>query len=386
MSNDKSTPPPPPSEPQQTPSTIAEVPPSPPVGSPEIDRIELISRARTFLHSPQVRNEDVAAKRRFLAEKGLTVPEVEGLIRELPVQAPLIPPRTYPQPPPSNLPNLLIGLARILSWLAGSSAVLLFLYFRHIYPRLSKSYEARIAIRNHQKDLFQKLTTSLESYKTTQLEAYADLPRPLPYKEDKKYQEHHNLEGILTTSENVQDIPLPSLLRCAIEELVSKKEAVTSQAIFDLLENRIPLLQTDEGAPYIEKMWETLNTTPIFKSEETEGATVWLYVPLLPPTVTPILSSMTTLKDVMPSSPPPTNRYQHTYQALVDFTGYLTGQLYALRNPYRGPGAGNTSPVSSQEEDIRREIKALKGLILNRRSFMPTIPRPSAPPNPIVTP
>ncbi len=117
-----------------------------------VDRTDLVEKARTFLHSPQVRSEDNAAKRKFLVEKGLTDVEIEGLLRELvsrilwilplrhthksfvePAPAPVIPPRTYPQPPPSNLPNLLIGLARIISWIVGGSAAVLFMYF--VSPR-----------------------------------------------------------------------------------------------------------------------------------------------------------------------------------------------------------------------------------------------------------
>ena len=58
----------------------------PPVQSdhpPPTDRTELIQRARAFLTSPQVRHEDAVAKRRFLAEKGLTDAEIEGLLYEV---------------------------------------------------------------------------------------------------------------------------------------------------------------------------------------------------------------------------------------------------------------------------------------------------------------
>ena len=58
----------------------------PPVQSdppPPTDRTELIQRARAFLTSPQVRHEDASAKRRFLAEKGLTDTEIEGLLYEV---------------------------------------------------------------------------------------------------------------------------------------------------------------------------------------------------------------------------------------------------------------------------------------------------------------
>ena len=47
------------------------------------DRGLLLDRARAFLTSPQIRHEEPAAKRRFLAEKGLNEVEIEGLMREL---------------------------------------------------------------------------------------------------------------------------------------------------------------------------------------------------------------------------------------------------------------------------------------------------------------
>jgi hypothetical protein len=47
------------------------------------NRTELISRARSFLTSPQIRHEDISAKRRFLVEKGLSDAEIAGLLQEL---------------------------------------------------------------------------------------------------------------------------------------------------------------------------------------------------------------------------------------------------------------------------------------------------------------
>lgn len=51
------------------------------VASP--DRAELLTRARAFLASPQVRLQDSDAKQTFLAEKGLTPSEINLLLREL---------------------------------------------------------------------------------------------------------------------------------------------------------------------------------------------------------------------------------------------------------------------------------------------------------------
>jgi Pex14 N-terminal domain len=46
------------------------------------DRTELFDRARTFLNSPQILDQDAIAKRKFLSEKGLTESEIEHLLRE----------------------------------------------------------------------------------------------------------------------------------------------------------------------------------------------------------------------------------------------------------------------------------------------------------------
>ena len=47
------------------------------------DRSDLLAKARSFLASPQVRNEDVKAKRAFLVEKGLNDTEIVELLRTI---------------------------------------------------------------------------------------------------------------------------------------------------------------------------------------------------------------------------------------------------------------------------------------------------------------
>lgn len=89
MSDDSHPQPSKPSEPAPSP-TQNEAPRPPQINSdvqvtPEVvsDRAQLLERARNFLHSPQVRNEDNSAKYRFLAEKGLNEVEIRGLLHEL---------------------------------------------------------------------------------------------------------------------------------------------------------------------------------------------------------------------------------------------------------------------------------------------------------------
>lgn len=47
------------------------------------DRSLLLSRARGFLQSPQIANQDAFSKRQFLQEKGLHEPEIEFLLRDV---------------------------------------------------------------------------------------------------------------------------------------------------------------------------------------------------------------------------------------------------------------------------------------------------------------
>jgi hypothetical protein len=47
------------------------------------DRSELLTRARSFLTSPQVQNQNASAKYTFLAEKGLNDDEIKSLLRTL---------------------------------------------------------------------------------------------------------------------------------------------------------------------------------------------------------------------------------------------------------------------------------------------------------------
>lgn len=47
------------------------------------ERAELVSRARAFLTSPQIKSQDILARRKFLSEKGLNDFEINGLLSEL---------------------------------------------------------------------------------------------------------------------------------------------------------------------------------------------------------------------------------------------------------------------------------------------------------------
>ncbi|KAI6137755.1 hypothetical protein BKA82DRAFT_3553619 [Pisolithus tinctorius] len=158
------------------------------------DRIELVSRARTFLSAPEIRSQDLDAKATFLSEKGLTSNEINRLLRELP---PPIPPRTYPPSLPSALPSLLLGVARVLTWITGSSAVVFLIYYHYLLPRLSKSYEGRLALRNHQLSLLSRLRDSAERLKSEQSQSYKEFPRLLKYHEEEPFASFERLDDVI---------------------------------------------------------------------------------------------------------------------------------------------------------------------------------------------
>ncbi|EGO02042.1 hypothetical protein SERLA73DRAFT_166545 [Serpula lacrymans var. lacrymans S7.3] len=337
------------------------------------DRIELISRARSFLTSPNIRDQNILSKRSFLSEKGLTAPEIEALLRELPLQLPLVPPRTYPQPAPSNLPNLLIGLARIFTWITGTSAALLFIYYRFILPRITRTYEARHMLIKHQSSLLSRFTDSLRTLKDTQESSYVELPRKSHPAEDSRYAQHHTLEALLAAigDGDPESIPDETLLRCALEELTEPKDsgAVSTEKLFHHFEAKVLWLQGEDGAQRQGKLWYTLNTNPPLPSE-----LLWKYNPPQS-NIAPLLPALSKLKTSLQSrSTIPSvasAATQNALQTLSDFTGYITTQTYSLNLPIRGGFGMSTSVgLGAEEDELRREIRALKGLVLNRRSFL----------------
>ncbi|PFH51399.1 hypothetical protein AMATHDRAFT_3060 [Amanita thiersii Skay4041] len=378
------------SDPSKPPSSSSAAPQH----EPDLDRTDLLSRARTFLKSPQVTDQDAASKRKFLIEKGLHENEIDTLLQEAPHTTPAIPPRNYPQPPPSNLPNLILGLARVFSWITGGSAILLFIYWRFLLPRIVQTSLARRSLRSHYSTLLQKFTSSLSSFKEAQAESYSLLPRVSPYREPKEYGVCQTVADILRLLDEKQPdyttIPPITLLRIGISGLRHRREddvAPTTEELFRYLEEKIPWLVTEDGLSFEQSLWDTLTTCPLFESATSsspdpqtgsEGTlTRWSFHPSDPPVPSPLQESLKNLSDTLPrATEREENRFQHTLQTLSDFTGYLSTQVYL---PYRSSssafsGFSNVSTLlSPAEEELRREIRALKGLVLNRRSFMPTL-------------
>lgn len=123
-----------------------------------------------------------------------------------------------------------------------------------------------------------------------------------------------------------------------------------------------------------ESLWRTLSDAPLFRPTETNSSSEsprWSYHVPDPETrpTPPLLPALSKLQGSVADavSARPTHRFQHTLQALIDFTGYLTTKTYTLASAmHRLPGTTSSPATGIEEEEIRMEIKALKGLVLNR--------------------
>ncbi|KAI0005157.1 hypothetical protein BJV74DRAFT_881044 [Russula compacta] len=333
---DGSQPPAHPSEPHSMEEDKPQLSSSSSSPTPIPNRSELLDRARHFLSSPQVIHQDHESKRRFLAEKGLADGEIQLLLREM---LPVVPPRMYPAPPPSRLPDLLVGTFKVLSWLTGGSTVLLLIYYRFLLPRLTRSALARRSLKAHQSELLAKLTASLCDFKEVQQVAYADLPHPDPWEEVAPWGECKCLGDVAAAAESGRThVPHVTLLRCALADLAAHNKPSTADDVFEILFSAdLPsLLNIDDT--YQESLWKTLNDAPLFRHTETSSSSEpprWSYhtpdpatrpTPPLLPTLAKLQSSVTYAVSARPM-----HRFQHTLQALIDFTGYLTTKTYAWR-------------------------------------------------------
>lgn len=119
---------------------------------------------------------------------------------------------------------------------------------RFIYPRIAQSFQARNAIRNHQRDLLQRLTSSLESTKAEQTSTFALLPTPEQHKEDPIYAEYKTLKDVTVSAKEPRSVPNVTVLRCAIADLEASKQPTTAAAIFSLLEEKMPWSGPEEVA------------------------------------------------------------------------------------------------------------------------------------------
>lgn len=345
------------------------------------DRSQALSQARAFLVSPQVIHQSLAAKRHFLAQKGLSEHEITSLLQQMP---PSLPPPTYPQPPPSRLLPLLLGFCRVFTWVIGSASVLLFIYHRFLLPRVLRTVQARVSLKQHQISLLKSLNARLKTVQEEQREAFSALPPPLLYQEPEPYASCITLQDITAAiqkaEESVADVPTVSILRCGILDALKAvhTEQPSTEELFRRLEASLPWKPSEFEATR-DALWETLTTSSDFTEIQPDR---WFYE-FRTPYSTMLIDKLKLLSTALPDKPQTqaspaapisTNTpAQRTLQSITAFTGYLSSQIYTPPR-YLTPGLSASS--GGVEEDIRKEIRALKGLALNRRSFLP--PRPAS--------
>ncbi|KAG9128123.1 hypothetical protein FRC07_004739 [Ceratobasidium sp. 392] len=95
------------------------------------------------------------------------------------------------------------------------------------------------------------------------------------------------------------------------------------------------------------------------------------------------------LRAQVPDTPPTTTR-QHTLQSLSNLTGYLSSQYHitsgldsAMRSynfQFSMPGATSSSNKDDVHDQIKKDLRSLKGLLINRRTFLqtPIVSRPAS--------
>jgi hypothetical protein len=232
--------------------------------------------------------------------------------------------------------------------------------------------------------LLSKLTLSLESLKSAQQETFSVLPQPSVYRVEPSYKDCKSLDDVVATAGDSRNIPHMPLLCYAIAELTSRKERTTAEAIFQLLEAKLPWMQSEEGAQYevsncitLEmyvwlsailqtQLWETLSSSTLFEQNTENDFVIWSFSEPSPPPPSALISSLSALSAAMPEPRPQNTSLQKTSEALSEFTGYIATQTYALPTSYRFNSSGLSTTLSPEEEEVRREIRALKGLVLNR--------------------
>ena len=80
--------------------------------------------------------------------------------------------------------------------------------------------------------------------------------------EDVRYRKCQTVDDVLKASDGAQNVPDSTLLRCAIADLSGDKKPATTEAIFLVLEGKIPWLRDDEGSVrhvcfFLHCFWET---------------------------------------------------------------------------------------------------------------------------------
>ncbi|KZT39657.1 hypothetical protein SISSUDRAFT_1061002 [Sistotremastrum suecicum HHB10207 ss-3] len=323
------------------------------VGNSSESRALLIEQARAFLLSSEIRNEDEASKRKFLAEKGLSGDEIDQMILEAASAPPPIPARTYPQPAPSRLPDLLIGMARSVAWFVGlSGGALIIYYVRKLILSIRFTQTWRVNL-----DSIVASAASLEGVQAKKKELANDWESLMgPMSLD---------DNIPTDAEGKPTCSMTLLLRAALRGGDGKTVAQLAKQ----LQTKFKYYENLESAQMAELIGLGLSDKETFEESDSETGPVYSLkgaAATAPPTKTKtLITSLSTLDSTMKPSPElSSTAAQHTLQTLTELTAYLSSETYTV--PTWNRMYGSRSQPTGVEEDLRKDIRELRGHILTR--------------------
>lgn len=246
---------------------------------------------------------------------------------------------------------------------------------RYLLPRVMHSTEARLSLVAHQKSLLKKLYSTASEVRKTQTETLKTLPPASAPQEDLRYTKCSSIQEVQAIEPDSKELPPPfTLLRITFSTSEGAEAGLPTETIFQSLENQLPWLkESEEGLAYQSELWKCLSTHPHFHAEPDmlSPDTKWSYaVPTAAPPA-PLNSALTALRTTMGTLPTlDPNTFTPLLLAVSGLTGYITTQTYSL--PLSMSSSSSSSRLAPELEEVKKEIRALKGLVLNRRSFMST--------------
>ncbi|KAH7105488.1 hypothetical protein BKA62DRAFT_689856 [Auriculariales sp. MPI-PUGE-AT-0066] len=262
---------------------------------------------------------------------------------------PKIPPRMYPRPPPSSLLPTILGIARLLKYASIGSATATAVYMLFVLPRLNLVYELRTALQKQRERLLVSAHGQL-----LELDAA------------------RSSERVAATAH--VNAPYARHIRKALQDAPEHRLSTTD--LLEQLGNELPWIRSNEPH-YMAIVGRTIHQSEDLKFiDEDDQQVVTLTRPAQEPQHTAERPSERPSWEAVSQSVSSLRRTRNsasTLQSLVDLSSYISSQSYMHVQSYLmyRPAAQTSSTTALPEDEIRREIRALKSLLLSRRSFLP---------------
>ncbi|EJD53531.1 hypothetical protein AURDEDRAFT_110367 [Auricularia subglabra TFB-10046 SS5] len=267
---------------------------------------------------------------------------------------------------------MLFGLVRLLKYTAVGSAVLTFVYLTYALPRLNLVLELRASLYQLHAKLLLQLQGKLLELKALEDATAGEAVSGAEAAQDEKQQDG---ESVAHAPREQVDAPLPYERNIRDVLLAAPEQKVSFEALMDALSSKFTWFSRSQKH-YRSIVLQTLEKGTDFevKVDDVEAS-----IALKDPSrfTAPSDSAETLALRALKESATKLRRQQTaggTLQSIVDLTSYISSQTYAYLGSYstfRPAGMSGSAHLAPAEDDIRREIRSLKSLLLNRRSFIP---------------